>query len=123
MLASTTVDKYKKEIIELQERKNELRQQLEVASTDSIVDCAYLMRDIDTRINEIKETLLHGQRRYLAEKKLGANSMQDSLEQDEKRSRRLNKLKQKEVKMWQTVAIIATGVLIVAVCAFIFMEM
>ena len=120
----TTSEKYKKELIELHNRKSELRQQLEVSSTDSIVDCAYLMRDIDNRIDEIKEKLLATQNHFIAKQKIDANYMTDSLAQDElKKTRRISRLKNKEVKMWRTIAIIATAVLMIAVCCFIFMEM
>ena len=123
-MLETTSEKYKKELIELHNRKGELRRQLEVSSTDSIVDCAYLMRDIDARIDEVKEKLLCSQSQFIAKQKIDANYMTDSLAQDElKKTRRISRLKNKEVKMWRTVAIIATGVLMIAVCAFVFMEM
>ena len=123
-MLETTSEKYKKELIELHTLKSELRRQLEVSSTDSIVDCAYLMRDIDNRIDEVKEKLLCSQSQFIAKQKIDANYMTDSLAQDElKKTRRISRLKNKEVKMWRTVAIIATGVLMIAVCAFVFMEM
>lgn len=123
MLVLST-DNYKKELIELHNRKNELRNQLDVASTDSVVDCAYLMRDIDNRIDEIKEKLLATQNHFLANKKMGADTMTNSIADDElKRTRRMSRLKSKEVKMWRSVAIIATAVLMIAVSVYIFTEL
>lgn len=119
-----STDNYKKELIELHNRKNELRNQLDVASTDSVVDCAYLMRDIDNRIDEIKEKLLATQNHFLANKKMGADTMTNSIADDElKRTRRMSRLKSKEVKMWRSVAIIATAVLMIAVSVYIFTEL
>ncbi len=119
----SSIERAKAELVELHHQKNELRKTLETSSTDSIVDCAYLMREIDIRIEKIKESLLAGQNHFMVDMKMGAERTTESLKDDQIREQRIKKTQSKEVKMWRSVAIIATAVLAVAVSVYIFTEL
>lgn len=92
------INDYTDELVELNRKKTELRQSLDISTTDSIVDVAYLMRDIDVRIQEIKEKLLLNQQRFIIDKKVAVKTrdaafLADKEDKDYRQCQREQRLK------------------------------
>lgn len=131
------IDKYKQELIDLHNQKNELRKSLEVSSTDSIVDCAYLMRDIDVRIHEIKEKLLLNQNQMIVSKKIAIKEKEAAFaeyeeikdirqNQRDKRLRMLKRFKRtcqvqdRQLQAWRGAAVGSLTVIATAILLYLF---
>lgn len=131
------IDKYTAELVELNRKKTELRQSLDISTTDSIVDVAYLMRDIDVRIQEIKEKLLLNQQRFIIDRKVSIKARDDSFladkeEKDHKQYQREQRLKMlrrfkksqqhqsQQLQAWRGAAVGSLTVIAAAILLYLF---
>ena len=131
------IDQYTQELVDLNRKKTELRKSLDISTTDSIVDVAYLMRDIDVRIQEIKEKLLINQQKFIIDKKVSIKSrdallLADKEEKDHRQYQRDQRLKMlrrfkksqhhqsQQLQAWRCAAVGSLTVIAAAILLYLF---
>ena len=131
------IDQYTQELVDLNRKKTELRKSLDISTTDSIVDVAYLMRDIDVRIQEIKEKLLINQQKFIIDKKVSIKSrdallLADKEERDHRQYQRDQRLKMlrrfkksqkhqsQQLQAWRGAAVGSLTVIAAAILLYLF---